>query len=94
MIKIQQFRYSADNLGYLVYGEREAMAVDGGATGPILSFVEHKKYSPSHVFSTIGDERKVNPFLRFNEPSIVELLKDKGLRVGTERERWFSVMAL
>ena len=52
------------------------------------------KYDPSHVWSTLGDERKINPFLRFNEPTLIVYLEKKGLPVGTEYERWESVMAL
>ena len=36
-MRIRQFPYSADNLGYLIWGERHAMAVDGGAVKDILS---------------------------------------------------------
>ncbi len=39
MLNIEQFRYG-DNLGYLIYGETEAMAVDGGAWMEILSFLD------------------------------------------------------
>ncbi len=34
-LHIQQFRYSADNLGYLIFGEKTAMAIDGGAAKDI-----------------------------------------------------------
>ena len=37
---IRQFRYSSDNLGYLVYGAKTALAIDGGAVRGILDFVE------------------------------------------------------
>ncbi len=39
-MKVKQFRYSADNLGYLIYGERYALAIDGGAPGQMLQFME------------------------------------------------------
>lgn len=39
MLKVKQFRYSEDNLGYLVYGESEAMAIDGGAPEEILDLL-------------------------------------------------------
>jgi len=29
-LHVEQFRYGRDNLGYLVFGRSEAMAVDGG----------------------------------------------------------------
>jgi len=51
-------------------------------------------YDPAHVVSTLGQERKINPFLRFNEPSIIAYLEKSGLPVGTEFERWESVMSL
>ncbi len=53
-----------------------------------------QKYDPEHVWSTIGEERKINPFLRFNEPTVISYLEKLGLPVGTEYERWESVMSL
>jgi hydroxyacylglutathione hydrolase len=51
-------------------------------------------YRPDYIVSTLGDERKINPYLRFNEPSIITFLKRQGLAVGTEYERWESIMAI
>jgi hydroxyacylglutathione hydrolase len=231
-MKIKQFRYSADNLGYLIYGENEAMAVDGGAVEKILSFVREKNlrltyvtnthshgdhtvgtrrlletsgaafldnktvrekkaieladssiavyHTPGHtadsvtfhvnnllvtgdtlfngtvgncfsgdlkgfyhslkhlmslpddtvvyaghdyvkdsmaaarriepenqdidrflagytgnlIRSTLADERKINPYLRFNEPAVVAFLEKQGLAVGTAYERWESIMTI
>lgn len=53
-----------------------------------------KNYDPDHVHSVLADERKVNPYLRFNQDSIIALLKRKGLPVATEKQRWFSIMTL
>lgn len=53
-----------------------------------------KAYDPDHVRSTLADERKVNPYLRFNQESIIAILKGKGLPVDTENQRWSSVMTL
>lgn len=39
-MKVKQFRYSADNLGYLVYGTKDAVAIDCGAVEAILSFIK------------------------------------------------------
>ncbi len=39
-MKVKQFRYSADNLGYLMYGDRYALAIDGGAVEQMLQFME------------------------------------------------------
>jgi hydroxyacylglutathione hydrolase len=51
-------------------------------------------YEPGHIVSTLGDERRANPFVRFNEKSLVETMKQRGLPVATELERWNSVMEL
>lgn len=53
-----------------------------------------QKYDPDNVHSALGDEYKVNPYIRFNEQPIIELLKRKGLPVDTEIHRWYSVMTL
>jgi hydroxyacylglutathione hydrolase len=53
-----------------------------------------KRYDPNHVSSTLAEERKINPYFRFNEPSIVNLLARLGLPRGTEWERWQSLMSI
>jgi len=53
-----------------------------------------QRYDPRHVWSTLAEERRINPFLRFNEPTIIGYLEKLGLSVGTEFERWESVMSL
>ncbi|OPY87088.1 MAG: Hydroxyacylglutathione hydrolase [Smithella sp. PtaU1.Bin162] len=51
-------------------------------------------YDFEHVFSTMADERRVNPYLRFNEEPIVKLLQKRGLPRETEWERWQSLMSI
>ena len=51
-MKIKQFRYSSDNLAYLVYGDKSAMAIDGGAAEEILSFVETNNLTLKYVTNT------------------------------------------
>lgn len=53
-----------------------------------------KNYDPAHVVSTLADEFKANPFLRFNDPSMIKIMEERGLPVGTELERWNSMMEL
>jgi hydroxyacylglutathione hydrolase len=53
-----------------------------------------EKYDSDHVHSTLSDEYKVNPYIRFNHQSIIDTLKRKGLPVDTEMKRWHSVMML
>ena len=53
-----------------------------------------KKYTPDHIWSTLAEERKINPYVRFNEPGIIDFLEKMGLPVGSEYERWESVMAI
>ena len=49
---IRQFRYSSDNLGYLVYGRENALAIDGGAVRAILDFVEANGLQLKYVTNT------------------------------------------
>jgi hydroxyacylglutathione hydrolase len=51
-------------------------------------------YDPGHVYSTLAEERKVNPYLRFYDERIIAILKKRGLPVGTEYERWESLMSI
>jgi hydroxyacylglutathione hydrolase len=50
-----------------------------------------KKYDPTHVRSTLEEEFKVNPCLRFNDPKIISILEAKGMPKGSEFERFKSV---
>ncbi len=51
-------------------------------------------YNPDCVYSTIADEKKINPYFRFNEKPIVKLLKKMNLPHATEWERWQSLMSI
>ncbi len=51
-------------------------------------------YSPHHVCSSLKDEMRVNPYLRFNDSRFIRILEQKGLAVSTEFERWCSIMNL
>jgi len=53
-----------------------------------------KGYDAGHVVSTLGDELLVNPYLRYNEPGLIQVMHKRGLRTDTEYDRWESVMAL
>ncbi|MBN2438717.1 MAG: MBL fold metallo-hydrolase [Deltaproteobacteria bacterium] len=53
-----------------------------------------RRYDPKHVFSTLAEERRINPYLRFNEPAIVKLLAKLRLPRETEWERWHSLMSI
>jgi len=67
-MQIRQFRYSADNLGYLVFGETSAIAIDGGgAADAIISFIRekglHLRYltnTHSHPDHTVGNDDLIN----------------------------------
>jgi hypothetical protein len=51
-IKIKQFRYSLDNLGYLVYTESVAVAIDGGAVDEVLNFVKSNNIELKYITNT------------------------------------------
>jgi hydroxyacylglutathione hydrolase len=76
--------YVRDSLSFARHLEPENPAID--------DFL--KRYDPGHVFSTIAGEKQINPYFRFNEPSIVRLLAGRGLPVKTEWERWQSLMSI
>ncbi len=50
---IKQFRYHGDNnLGYLLYAEGEAMAIDGGAAAEMTSFLDERRLTLKYVTNT------------------------------------------
>ena len=51
-------------------------------------------YDREHVYSTMLDERRINPYLRFNEEAIINILKENNLPRATEGERWESLMSI
>ncbi len=59
----KQFKYSTDNLGYLIYSIKEGTAIDAGAVKDILAFAKknniHIKYitnTHSHYDHTPGNK--------------------------------------
>jgi hydroxyacylglutathione hydrolase len=63
---------------------------------PENKYIDHflNSYDPNHAYSTMADERHINPYLRFNEDSIVNLLQKNNLPCATEWERWESLMSI
>ena len=49
---IKQFRYAADNLGYLVYSSNEGIAIDAGAVEDILNFAQNNNIDIKYVTNT------------------------------------------
>ncbi|MCG8550399.1 MAG: hydroxyacylglutathione hydrolase family protein [Desulfobacterales bacterium] len=49
---IQQFKYGADNLGYLVYSQKSAIAIDPGASDDMIRFAAEKDLSIDMVTNT------------------------------------------
>jgi hydroxyacylglutathione hydrolase len=74
---------------------RDSLAF-GAALEPGNGDIERfrRAYDPQHVCSSLAEELKINPYLRFNEEPIVDLLKRKGLPLATEWERWQSLMSI
>ncbi len=52
------------------------------------------RYDRHHVVSTLGEEKAVNPYLRFNDLEMINLLKSKELPVETEYQRWEGIMSI
>jgi len=76
---------------YLEYAMAFARLVEPG-NREIDGYLE--AYRPAHVVSELGDELKVNPFLRYNHPEMIEILKERGYAVASEYERFEGVMHL
>jgi hydroxyacylglutathione hydrolase len=64
MLRIQQFRYSADNFAYVIYGDTSAGVVDGGAVEKILAFLADTNltlqfiaHTHQHADHTVGTGR-------------------------------------
>jgi hydroxyacylglutathione hydrolase len=66
-----------------------AIEEDNPDIGPYL-----QKYDPSLVFSTLADELKVNPYIRFNTPSMMNRLQKKNRPCNTEEQRFFTIMEI
>jgi glyoxylase-like metal-dependent hydrolase (beta-lactamase superfamily II) len=52
MLKIRQFRYSADNFGYVIHGHASAGVVDGGAVEKILGFLAGARLTLQFIVHT------------------------------------------
>jgi len=76
--------YVSDSLAFARYLEPDNKDID--------NFLN--SYDYDHVCSTMADERRINPYLRFNEEPIIKLLKRKRLPCATEWERWKSLMSI
>jgi len=51
-MNIKQFRYSADNLGYLVYSTSQGIAIDAGGVEEILAFSKKSKIHIKYITNT------------------------------------------
>lgn len=51
-----------------------------------------RKLSATPIVSTLDDELLVNPYIRFNDPVIIDALKKKNVPANTEFERFKSIM--
>ena len=51
-MNIKQFRYSSDNFGYLLYADKSAIAIDGGAVDAILLFARQNNLKIEFAVNT------------------------------------------
>lgn len=51
-------------------------------------------YNPPPIASTIGDEKRINPYLRTDEPAVITYLDEKGQPTATGFERFKSFLAV
>ena len=91
MINIKQIRYRKDNLGYVLYTKKEAIAIDPGNVEKILSFIKKHKLTlkmvtntHSHFDHTIGNKailKKVNAQFK----TCKELVQDSYILLDGEK---------
>ncbi len=76
---------------YVVESMRFAQMIEPGNKNiePYL-----KKYDPRRVVSNLADEKKVNPYLRFNTSGIVAALRKRGLPTDSPYHCWESLMTI
>ncbi len=53
-----------------------------------------KRYDPNNLHYSMAEEIRVNPYLRFNDPKIASILKEKGMPAETEFDRWQSLLSI
>lgn len=66
-----------------------AMAIDPDTPG-VSRYLE--KYDPDRVTSSLADELRINPFLRFNDKTMIQKLEQRRFPCDTEIERFKSLM--
>jgi len=49
---VKQLRYSADNLGYLLYSANEAIAIDAGAVQETIYFAKKNRIKIKYLTNT------------------------------------------
>jgi len=88
-MNIKQFRYSRDNFAYLIYGDRHALAVDGGAVAKITAFcnangltVTSVVNTHNHPDHTMGTDRLLGETKAEYIPRD-RLLADGGIQLGS-----------
>ena len=90
MLKIKQFRYSSDNLGYIVFGKIEAIAIDPGAPELMFEFVRQKNLFLKKIYNThnhfdhlLGNE-KLNQLSGIAPEKYHDLPKDNKIQIGED----------
>lgn len=76
--------YVTDSMAFAKQMEPDNSAIDELLT----------QYRYDNVRSTLKMEKRVNPYLRFNEKSIIEVLKKRRLPVDSAYQRWESIMSI
>ncbi len=82
MLAIRQFHYGSDNLGYLIYGRRACVAIDGGAVESILEFIRSRGLALAYVSSTHEHPDHTSGNRRLLEKTGARLLKPSQLEDG------------
>ncbi len=86
MLNVKQFRYGSDNLGYLVYGRKDSMVIDGGAYKEISGFIQQNKLNLRFMANTHSHYDHTSGDIHFSGHFDTQILKYRDLVKSKEIE--------
>ena len=89
-MEIRQLGYNRDNLGYVLFSQKDAVVVDGGAVNEVVSFCEKEELRVRYILNTHGhwDHVPGNERLAKKTDATILLFEDleemKQIQIGSE----------
>lgn len=76
---------------YVLQSMKEALSIEED-NSDIEAYLQN--YDPRLVVSTLADELRVNPYIRFNAPGMMDRLQKRKMPFKTEEQRFISIMEI